>query len=267
MTKATQRQAKGYDSDVDAFDVPAAIVCAHCGKPECPGCAGFGLKSSGVIAIVPWERPHGNAWSRMLTTAKVTTQNAELFFSSMPDGEISAAIAFAFFAELLAVLSMLLVLFSGFLTLFPGYVFELARDELTRRAFLGWLAVGVPGLTTWVIAAHAMHGAALNHGAQQQGAANQSKRALRFGLYACGWDVMNGPIGLAATFMSSGVVSTLGLVADALRVPNAASMALLTGVYRLTNEQARRARRVGTLIVAIFTGVTALLVLMLLWIS
>ena len=80
-------------------DVPAAVLCAFCGRGDCTGCGGADEQASGIVAIVPWERPGAGTWSRLFATAKLTTVGAESFFSALPDGEASPALRFAVVAE------------------------------------------------------------------------------------------------------------------------------------------------------------------------
>ncbi|MGH7437003.1 MAG: hypothetical protein ACRENE_15120, partial [Polyangiaceae bacterium] len=50
---------------VDA-EVPAAVVCAQCGDADCPGCLRENTRS-GVVAVVPWERPGASSLVRLWT--------------------------------------------------------------------------------------------------------------------------------------------------------------------------------------------------------
>jgi len=59
-TSSAQRvRARLESGDPDAFDVPAAVLCAVCGQADCSGCSPADEQASGVMAIVPWERPGG----------------------------------------------------------------------------------------------------------------------------------------------------------------------------------------------------------------
>ena len=69
---------------------------------------------------------------------------------------------------------------------------------------------------------------------------------MRFGLYACGWDLMSGTLGALVMLVTRGVRDAVSLVELAMRAPRRASTALLSGVYQLTPNQAARARRAGT---------------------
>ncbi|AUX40807.1 hypothetical protein SOCE26_022080 [Sorangium cellulosum] len=246
MAKRSASVRRELARDDEAFDVPAAVLCACCGQPDCPGCSAACDEGSGVVAIIPWERPIGGVWSRLWATSKATTLGAETFFAAMPDGALPAAMRFALLAETLAILSMIAALLPLVALALPSLTLELARNPAARESALQWLALGVPALTVWMVLAHAVHGAALDLGARRQGARPERRRALRFGLYACGWDLMAGPLGALVMILASGRKGVDQLLSVSLRVPGKASIALLQGVYALRPEAADRARRAGS---------------------
>ena len=55
-----------------------------------------------------------------------------------------------------------------------------------------------------MVAIHALHGLALDVGAKRQGSRARRARGLRFGLYACGWDLVTLPLGLALVAILEG---------------------------------------------------------------
>ncbi|AUX21084.1 hypothetical protein SOCEGT47_015620 [Sorangium cellulosum] len=246
MAKESASVRRELVRDDEVFDVPAAVLCACCGQPDCAGCAAASDGSSGVVAIIPWERPVGSVWSRLWATSKATTLGAETFFAMMPDGALPSAMRFALLAETLAILAMIVALLPVAALALPSLTLELARNPAARDSALQCLAVGVPGLTVWMVLAHTVHGAALDLGARRQGARPERRRALRFGLYACGWDLMAGPLGALVMLVTSGVQGAGQVLSASLRVPGKASTALLQGVYALRPEAAERARRAGS---------------------
>ena len=242
---APRRQERGDDaSDADLWVVPAAVLCAFCGQPDCPGCRADESRS-GVLAIVPWERP-GGLWSRLWSTANATTRSAETFFGALPDGAVGPPLRFAVLSELLAIASVVAVLLPLFVLALPALALELVSDPSLRAASLRGVAIGIPLLAAWMVVAHVMHGAALDIGARRLGARSQRRRALRFGLYACGWDLMMGPIGAIGTIFGRGPRALAELVVVSMKVPSRASLALLQGAYGLRRDAALRARRAGT---------------------
>ncbi|HVJ90321.1 MAG TPA: hypothetical protein VM580_10995, partial [Labilithrix sp.] len=100
-------------SSFDLFDVPAAVVCAFCGDAECTGCEHRdSLSRSGIVSVVAWERPRTPMLSRLWSTARSTTRDAESFFELLPDGPLMPAIRFAALCELFASAAMLVGFFA-----------------------------------------------------------------------------------------------------------------------------------------------------------
>lgn len=238
------------DEVVELLDVPAAIVCAVCGKPECAGCAldDVGNQTqSGVVVFVPWERPIGGVLTRLWSTARASTDGAESFFSAMPEGAIGPALTFAVVAEAVAVGSSLAV-FAAILAglawlVLPALASALLADarwqaHLGRMFFAAWLA-----FTAMLVGAHAIHGYTLDRAARRERAKSDVTRALRFGLYAAGWDVATSPFGLVAALCGSGLRGLAGARVHAFRTPGRATAAMLRGIYGLSGEPAARARR------------------------
>lgn len=250
-----------HEEPPDIFDVPAAVLCARCGQPDCAGCEDPAeLEGSGVVAIVPWERP-GATWQRLWATARATTLGAESFFAALPDGPVRPAAGFALLAELLAVFSMFVLLVPVLAIALPGLAAAIVSDPYLRGRALFWLVVSVPALSVWMALAHAAHGMALDAGARRHGGRSQRRRAIRFGLYACGWDLMSGPLGALAAAFSEGRKAAGAALSASMRVPSRATAALLQGVYALTPASAARARRWGMWGAIIVTVVSAFTVL------
>ena len=101
--------------------MPATVVCAHCGDADCPGCLNE-ITRSGVVAVVPWERPGTSSWTRLWATARATTFDADRFFETLPDGPLAPALRFAVISEMIASTAMGLLLFVPLAVLAPGWV-------------------------------------------------------------------------------------------------------------------------------------------------
>lgn len=252
----TVRRERARD-DGDAFDVPAAILCAFCGQADCPGCTPADDQSSGVMAIVPWERPGAGVWSRLWATATASTQGADTFFAALPDGDIPPAVRFAILAEMLAVSSMVALFVPLAALVLPNLALEVMLNPVARSSALRWVALGIPALALWMVIAHATHGAALDVGARRHGGRSQRTRALRFGLYACGWDLMAGPLGAVVVLATKGLRAMAEIAGLAMRVPGKASDALLQGVYGLSPDAMKKARRSGTAAAVVLAIVSA----------
>ena len=224
------------EETVDSVDVPAAVICAWCGRGDCAGCAKERAGSSGVIAIVPWERPFSSWPSRFFATVHATTRGAESFFRTLPDGPVSPALGFAVIAEVFAVASTAAVVAPLIVLGVPGLLLRFLSDPSTRIAVLAATAVGVLGFTSLLVAAHAIHGWVL---------APRVSRAqgLRFGFYACGWDFGSSPAGVVAGTFADGVGAGFILFGSSITAPSRSIEAALAGMFRLDADGARRAQR------------------------
>ena len=269
--KAAERREA--DDLFDQVDVPAAVVCALCGDAECPGCANEPSRS-GVVAIIAWERPGAPLLSRLWGTARASTFDAERFFETMPDGPVAPALRFAVLCELLASTALLLCVIPVLIVVAPMWMRHLALEQ--GGLALRLLVVGVPGLAALLVAAHAAHGWALHHGARRtpgawsQSGSMRSSRALRFGLYAAGWDLVIGPLGAIVVGIKEGAMQALRVTTIAVGLPTRSARAFLRGAYRLEGRSAERALRasyvaavlatvVGTIAIVVAAVIVALL--------
>jgi hypothetical protein len=102
------------------------------------------------------------------------------------------------------------------------------------------IACGIPGLAALMIVLHALHGVLVDRAARALGSKKRG-RGLRFGLYACGWDLVTLPIGLLVVALTEGLSATKRAAGLAVSIPSQATRAYLTGVHALPPEQAKRA--------------------------
>jgi hypothetical protein len=226
--------------EIELADLPAAVVCATCGESDCPGCAELEPARdtrSGLVVFVPWERTQLGLWSRFWTTSRLTTESAETFFSSMPDGPVSPAMSYALLAESLAVGTTVLAwtgagigLLYALLPTFTANILTstAGRAGLIRMSGVAWIA-----FTVVLLLAHLIHGFFLDREARKAGAAPKPTRALRFGLYAAGWDVAQSPLGFAGLLVTRGPKAFGDALRHATTTPGRATTALLRGVYGL----------------------------------
>jgi hypothetical protein len=231
------------DGALDWADVPAAVVCAFCGKPDCQGCIAIdeATNASGVVAILPWERP-GLGWlTRLWATARLATLSHREMFASLPEGAVRPALGFACLAELSAALG-LAVCFGGLFALAPDVASTVWHDPYLRGLLVRAVTLGIPGLALLMITLHALHGLLVDRAARRAGSRKRG-RGLRFGLYACGWDLVTLPLGLLVVIVTEGLSAARRAAGLALTVPNQATRAYLTGVHALDPELAQRATR------------------------
>lgn len=260
---ASANDQDGRDSDAsgELLDVPATVVCAFCGDADCAGCEND-LSRSGIVAVIAWERPHQPALSRLWSTARSTTRDAEGFFELLPDGPIMPALRFAALCELLASGAALLGFLGVAAVIAPDWLKHVALDPQSRSMALRALLLGLPAFAGLLVVAHAAHGLSINFGATRNGAKSSRSRALRFGLYACGWDLVMGPIGAVVVAMKEGVRAATALTTALNGLPTRATNAFLRGCYRLDGERARNALGTSYVGATIATLLFAIVVLL-----
>ncbi len=247
---ANERALSDADELVDSDDVPAAVVCARCGNADCSGCLND-LMRSGFVSVVPWERPGIPLLTRLWATASATTLEAEPFFESLPDGPLGPAFRFAVLSELVASAAMTLFAVIPLALLAPSWLKHVVLDDGLLVARL--LAVGIPSLAGILVAAHVAHGWALDRGARRSGARSQATRALRFGLYSAGWDLVLGPLGAVVVAVKHGLASAFGVAVIGVGLPGRSARAFLRGCYRLDGREAEPALRASVAAAALAT--------------
>jgi hypothetical protein len=242
------------DEAADSVEVPAAVVCAVCGRGDCLGCNEEGTTASGVIAIVPWERGPGPWRGRFWATVYATTRGAEGFFRALPDGQVAPAFRFAVLAETFAVASTALFVTPLVVLGVPGLLFRFLTHESTRAAVALSALVGVVGFTLLLLGAHAVHGISF-------GPRIPRTRSLRLGLYACGWDFGSSPAGLLTALVAGGFGAARTLAVSSVTAPARAADAALDGIFRLQGAQARSLKR-RAVVIAMLVAVPAVVVVL-----
>ncbi len=245
------------DSLFDFVEVPATVVCATCGDPGCAGCAlDERTHASGVVAIIPWERPGLGFFRRLWQTSTLATVHARTFFGALPDGDVSPALAFALVCETFAVTGLGIASALLALIFLPSLPHSMLEDPELRRLVVRGTVSGISVLMFAMVSVHAAHGIALDIAARRYGS-RCAGRGLRFGLYACGWDLITLPFGLLTTALVEGLGAARRAAPLGLTAPLQAAEAYLTGLHGLAPETARLAARRA----AYFTAVPLLTVL------
>ncbi len=246
---------KPDDDAADSLEVPAAVVCARCGRPECLGCDTIDETTipSGIVAIVPWERPGLSAWSRLWATARIVTRSAPQFCSAVPSGDLPAALLFATLCEFGAIGSMGLTLALAGLAIAPHFALAFLAQEVWRTLLLRVLLVSLPGFSFIMVAAHVALGLGINHAGGKLGGKFRRNHALRFGLYSAGWDLMTSPLGFVVVLFTEGPRAAIALIPMAFDVAGRGSAAFARGVLQLDESRALKARTVGAALSLAFT--------------
>lgn len=257
--RRTREESLEERLDRELVDVPAAVVCALCDDPDCTGCE-HEQSRSGIVAIVAWERPAGPALARLWSTARSTTRDAESFFEALPDGPVMPALRFAALCELFAAASMLALLVPVAAVVAPEWLTHVVMDAPARSLALRVIVLGLPAFAGLLVLAHAAHGLSIDRGATKNGAPSRKTRALRFGLYACGWDLVIGPLGALVVGVKEGAKHTLEILQLGSGLPTRATKAFLRGCYRLEGAAAKRALGTSYAGAAVATIVGALVI-------
>lgn len=164
----------------------------------------------------------------------------------MRDGSIGRAVWFAFFCELFALLSLLLVGVGCAALLFRRLTMQLILDPRTWGVVLLALLL----LSLFMVGLHAVWGLVLEGGIRRIGHSTNANRGLRFGLYACGWDLLTSPAGFFASIFTQGAPG-LGLPLAAARVPRRAMRSYLETCRGLTPQERTRALADSTRLVLV----------------
>jgi hypothetical protein len=244
---------------LDFAEVPAAVVCAFCGRPDCAGCLDVPepTQASGVLAIVPWERPGQGVLARLWSTARVATLRPSELFAALPEGGVLAPLSFALLAELVSVVG-LAVSAIPLLGLAPDFVRVAISDPVIHALAVRVLGFGIPSLAVAMVVLHALHGVLTDRAARRAGSRHRG-RGLRFGLYACGWDLVTLPLGLLVVAVSDGFGTAGKAASQSLAAPATATRAYLSGVHGLTAVQAKQASR-SAAFATVAVAVTSLVV-------
>ena len=110
-------------------------------------------------------------------------------------------------------------------------------------------------------AAHVAHGWALDLGARRSGAPSKTTRALRFGLYATGWDLVIGPLGAVVVAVKEGLRASLSIAGVGMGLPGRSARAFLRGAYGLQGTSAQPALRASYAAAVVATAVGAIAVI------
>jgi hypothetical protein len=247
----------------DESDVPAAVVCAVCGKADCAGCSVERKPRS--AGGTPWELGNEPPLRRLWRTAVMTTVDGEAFFGDLDDGSVVAAFGFAISCELCAIASLAAVWVPLSYAFVPGLIESIFFVGEHRGLAAAGVVASVPLLAMLMVLLHVLWGTSLELGLRVSGAEPRAAHCLRYALYSCGWDLVTSPFGFMAGCVSSGVRGATRELQAAIRIPRFATRAYVGRARRLSDAKARRALGLaagltGAVIVAASVGLGVALV-------
>jgi hypothetical protein len=185
--------------------------------------------------------------------------DAERFFELLPDGPLDMPLGFAVACEMIAVTAMAAALMVPLGLLAPAWMRHVLNDRL--GLLLRLFVAGAPLVGLLLVLAHVAHGWALHYGAKDAAVRISSRRALRFGLYAAGWDLVIGPLGALVAAFKEGPLAALSILGLAQGLPTRSAKAFLKGCYGLTGDAAKPALRASFVAAILVTFVGAVAVI------
>jgi hypothetical protein len=258
MGEADQDHSAEYDEE---DGVPPVAVCTSCGLSSCGGCE---REPRAAASGLPWE-DSGRHWVvRLWETALVSGVEPERTFGALTAGDVARPLVFALLAETLA-LGSLLVTAASVLWLADA---DLARALLYHPLGLGSSLGLLVASVLIMLLLHILWGVSLDIGGRLGQPDLDVRQGARFGLYACGWDLMTSPVGLFCSMLVAGPLRGLAIVGAAARAPRPAQRAYLETSQRLRAPARRRATRFAIAAVGVAVSLLgAALVLALVWLA
>ncbi|HEX9620447.1 MAG TPA: hypothetical protein VF989_09940 [Polyangiaceae bacterium] len=253
MGAPSQEETAGVESEV-----PPAVTCATCRLADCLGCPPP-APDAPLGEGVAWECSAGSFHERLWLTALATSTRPAHVFGALPEGRLVPAFAFALLAEGVAI---------GSLVVTAALAAWLAAPEWTRLMFgnatAAWLAVTLLAVASVaMVTFHALWGLCLEVGARTRERAAHYRQGLRFGLYACGWDLLTSPAGVVQGIAARGLFRAWGPILSAARVPSVAMRAYLSTCRGIDGAAQRRGMRLSLFVLG--TAMLALTVPFVLW--
>jgi hypothetical protein len=220
-------------------EVPPVVCCSACGRADCPGCES--RVSEPPASVLPWEGP-GPWWLRLWLTTEASARTPDIVFGTLRPAGVFRALAFSLLAETTALGSFVLGAVPAAWLVLPGTMAAWVADPTAYASAL----VSLLAASGLLVALHVLWGVSLEVGAKWAGSSFELRRGVRFGLYACGWDLVTSPAGFAVAVLRQGLGPSLALFGSAVRAPRTAMSVYLTECRSLDRAAARRARQVAT---------------------
>ena len=225
--------------------VPPVAFCVNCGLCTCAGCDAGALGERGLH--LPWEESRRNWVVRLWQTALASSLDPQRTFGELPVGPVGPALGFALVAETLA-LGSLALLGGAFLSLWaPDLVEQIVGSPVALTALAALLA----GSVLLMLCLHTLWGICLDIGGGRVTGPVSWEQGLRFGLYACGWDLLTSPIGVLCSLLTRGPIRGWAPVGAAAHAPRLAQRAYLEVCRGFGVDARRRAIRLCVVVLSI----------------
>jgi hypothetical protein len=240
--------------------VPAAVLCAVCGRPDCAGCV-LEAKSTGAAdGAIPWEVRGAPLWRALWSTAHRSTVDGPAFFAQLSGKRILSPLRFALLSELCAIGSLAVVAVPLAYVAVPEWAWALWQVAGTFRLSAACV-LAVVTFSVVMVALHALWAFGIELGLRIQGEPVRLAASLRYGLYACGWDLLTSPFGLVAGASVNGWSQAFSDTRQAMRVARSATLAYAERGRGVAPERARRALTVAMAVTGLVVGLGGLAVI------
>lgn len=194
-------------------DWPPVVSCSRCGQRECSDLQCV-VRAAAPEHALPWECG-GRAWHvRLWQTAVATTLEPERSFGVLPPAGLGKALLFGTLCEAIAIGSFA-ALALPLSVMFPNLARELWHSEQARAWLLGLLL----GAVLLMLGLHLVWGICTELGAYTDQRRPRIVLGMRFGLYACGCDLLASPAGLLIGTATAGLRNAWRQVALAAYAP------------------------------------------------
>lgn len=274
MRKSADDSSSRWEESSDSgplsdSEIPPAIACAHCGLSSCEGCLPVAPPAT-PASTLDWERGEAGHFQRLWLTSRATAFDGSVVFRDIAQSEklevpprLGPALAYAWNAEFWAVLSWTLPWAFGFYLLFP----RLSQHMLTTPLIVGVGFAILLFLVSGVVVIHLWWGLAVEWGVSRTGTAPAWRSGLRFGLYACGWDLLTSPASVLVHLVRLGPEDALASVKAGARVPRIAVQAYLKEGRALPEAARKRALWIAVWVTSIglLLGAVLLLAGIIIW--
>lgn len=234
-------------------DVPPMVSCAVCRRPDCAGCEVTATRPLSLVGLA-WEGSSAHWMRRLWFTALASSTEPQKTFGELPEGRVAPALAFALLAESLAVGSLGSALVLAALAVAP----EFSLRVLATPMFLLVALSSLCALSLLMVALHVLWGLCVEFGAQSTGGNARFGQGMRFGLYACGWDLLTSPAGVVEGLLSRGFFAAWRPIVQAARVPRTALRAYVEDCRHLDASAQRRGLQLS---IAVLGGLLLLILL------
>lgn len=229
--------AKGRISEApEESDVPPMVSCALCRRQDCPGCDVLVTPSVPAAVALAWEGVGGHWLKRLWLTALASSTEPHKTFGELPEGSVTPALIFALLAETLALASVAAATVVAALAIAPEFSLPILLTPMLVGAGLASLFA----LALFMVLLHVLWGLCIELGALTTGGRARFGQGLRFGMYACGWDLVTSPIGIIGGIASRGFTGAWRPIIQAARVPRTALRAYTEDHRKLAPNAQRR---------------------------